>query len=74
MSTDHATLKVEADSGGKPILTIKSENLRLLPDQNRFPDETAVTPMPAPVIRNSKFVGFERGRRRLQPFVGPKQF
>jgi hypothetical protein len=74
MSTRHVTLKVEADSAREPIFTIKSESLRLLPDQNRFPDETVVTPMPAPIIRNSKFVGFERGRRRLQPFVGPKEF
>jgi hypothetical protein len=74
MSIDHATLKVETDSAEKPIFIIKSESLRLLPDQNRFPDETVLTPMPAPIIRNSKLVGFERGRRRLQPFVGPKEF
>jgi hypothetical protein len=74
MSTRHVTLKVEADSAREPILTIQSKNLRLLPDQNRFPDETAVTPMPAPISLNSKFVGFERGRGRLQPFVGPKEF
>jgi hypothetical protein len=30
--------------------------------------------MPAPILRHSKLVGFERGRRRLQPFVGPKEF
>jgi len=74
MSNRHVTLKVESHSAGEPILTIESESLPLLPDQNSSLDKVVVTPMPASLSRNSKLVGFERGHRRLQPFVGPKEF
>ena len=74
MSNRHVTLKVESHSAVEPILTVESESLPLLPDQNSLPDQIVVTPMPASLSRNSKLVGFERGHRRLQPFVGPKEF
>ena len=74
MSNRHVTLKVDAHSAREPILTIESESLPLLPDQNSLPDQSVVAPMPASLSRNSKLVGFERGQRRLQPFVGPKEF
>jgi len=74
MSNRSVTLKVESHSAEQPILTIESESLPLLPDQNSLPDQSVVAPMPASLSRNSKLVGFERGQRRLQPFVGPKEF
>ncbi len=74
MTTNPVTPKVKDGSADQFNHTIERESLSPLQDQKGYPAKTATTPMPAPISRNSKLVGFERGRRRLQPFVGPKEF
>jgi hypothetical protein len=79
MFTRQITLRLEAGSADHLTHTIESEGLPSLQDQQGFPDQTVpdksvVTPLPTPISRNSQLVGFERGRMRLQPFVGPKEF
>ena len=74
MFTRQTKIKLDARSTEQLTTVIGSENLPLLPHQNRLPEGTVITLMHTPPSRNSKLVGFERGRNRLQPFVGPKEF
>ena len=70
MFIGHDLLKLEANSADQLTHTIESESL-LLQDQKISPGKFVATPKPN---RNSRLVGFERGHRPLQPFLGPKEF
>ena len=70
MLTGHDLLKLEANSADQLTHTIESGSL-LLQDKKISSSKLVATPRPN---RNSRLVGFERGRRPLQPFVGPKEF
>ncbi len=74
MFTKQVTLKLEAGSADQFTHIIESKSIAPLQDQKGFPDQNVVTLAPTPISRISKLVGFERGRRHLQPFVGPKEF
>jgi hypothetical protein len=74
MSIKRATLKLAASSAGQFTHTIERESSSQLQDHRGFSDQTVIKHMPTPISRNSELVGFERGRRRLQPYVGPKEF
>ncbi len=74
MFTNRVTLNLKAGSADQFTHTTESETLPPLQDQQEFPHKIVVTPVPTAISHNSTFVGFERGRRRLQPFVGPKEF
>jgi hypothetical protein len=74
MWTRHVTLKAESGSAEIIPPITESQSLPLIPVQKESPDEIIFSPEYTRQNRNSKLVGFERGSKRLQPFVGPKEF
>ncbi len=74
MFTNHVSPKLEVGFADRLTYTIESESLSPPQELKGFADKAVLTPMPTPISRSSKFVGFERGRRHLQPFVGPREF
>ncbi|MBC7931054.1 MAG: hypothetical protein H7Z38_10885 [Rubrivivax sp.] len=71
---NRVTLNLEAGAADQFNHPIETEVLLPLEEQKRFPEEVVTTPVPTRVSSNTKLLGFERWRRHLQPFVGPKEF
>ena len=68
MLSHQDTISLEAGSADELTHIVETTVFPMIPNQKGFRDETTAAPSHAPINRNSELVGYERGRRCLQPF------